>query len=160
MESHESRSHSHRDVCIVPFSSGTTGLPKGVMLTHSNLTSNCEMLAAPNPFDPLTIPTTKDQQEVILCVLPFYHVYGFIGILISNLSLGGKLVTFPRYDPTSYISAIAKHKVTYLPLVPPIIQSLTNDDRCTSHTLSSVRTIACAGAPLGIHSMDRFYNKK
>lgn len=154
------QSHSAYDVCVMPFSSGTSGLPKGVMLTHKNVTANCEIFGAPNPYDSITIPTTKDHQDVVLVVLPFFHMYGFCVQLILNLSLGCKLVVLPKFHPSTYISTIADRKVTYLPLVPPILQCLANEDRCTSKLLSSVRTIMCAGAPLGRESVDRFYNTK
>lgn len=151
--------HSDQDLCVLPFSSGTTGMPKGVMINHSQLTANMEIMNAPNPHHSITQPTTKYNQDVIHCVLPFFHMYGFAFMLISKLSLGCKLVTLPRFDQFSYFSSVAEHKVTILPLVPPILQILTNDDRCTKQHFAHVRTIICAGAAIGANTFHRFQSR-
>lgn len=135
-------------------------MPKGVMLTHSNITSNIEASNVPNPNHSLTLPTTNDFQEVLPCVLPFFHIYGFSFILLAKLSAGCKLVTLPRFDPETYISTLALHKATYLHLVPPILLCLNNDDRCTTHHLSHVRSMITGAAPLGGETIERFINLK
>lgn len=154
----DSKSHSPQDICLLPFSSGTSGLPKGAQISHNNLTSGMEMFHTPNPDHSIILPTTNDFQDVVTCVLPFFHIYGFSNLL--KLALGCKLVTLPRFHPGTYLAAIAKHKATYLPMVPPIMQFLTNDNRCTSQHLASVRSILMGGAPLGEESIDRFTSIK
>lgn len=148
------------DVCVLPFSSGTSGLPKGVMLTHANITSNIKMSHTPNPHHSITAPTTDHFQEVFPCILPFFHVYGFAYFLMAKLSHGCKLVTLPRFDPASFLSTIVEHKVTTLAVVPPIFQFLTNDDRCTSKHFKYVQNVIYAAAPIGVESIERFRNTK
>lgn len=130
------------------------------MLTHSNIASNMESINVPNPKHTLTMPTTFDFQEVLPCVLPFFHIYGFTFLLLSKLSLGCKLVTLPRFDPETFISTLLVHKATFLALVPPILLSLINDDRCTPHHLSHVRSALSGAAPLGGETIERFRNAK
>lgn len=115
---------------------------------------------APNPDHSLTLPTTNDFQEVLACVLPFFHIYGFTFVLLSKLSLGCKLITLPRFDPETYISTLAVHKASYLPMVPPILLCLNNDNRCTPQHMSHVRSIVSGAAPLGGESIDRFQSSK
>lgn len=155
-----SKTHTFDDLCLLPFSSGTTGLPKGVMITHSQIATNMKIINTPNPYESLTKPTTNSNQDVVQCVLPFFHIYGFACVLLSMLSVGCKLVTLPRFDPISYIASTAKHKINFLPLVPPILQVLTNDDRCTPQHLSHVRTILSAAAPIGHATIERFQETK
>lgn len=143
-------------MCALLYSSGTTGLPKGVMLSHLNITSNCEMLNAKVPERKLILPTTNDFQDVLPSVLPFYHIYGFTASLISKLSLGCKIVTLSKFDPMVFLTTLVEHKATSLLLVPPILLFLANSDKITKNHLNYVRSVASAGAPLGAADADRF----
>lgn len=143
-------------MCTLLYSSGTTGLPKAVMLTHLNLTSNCEMLHAKLPERRLILPTTNDFQDVLPSVLPFFHIYGFTVSLLSKLSLGCKIVTLPKFDPSTFLNSLIEHKATFLSLVPPIVLFLGSSDKVTKNHLNYVRMVACAGAPLGAADADRF----
>ena len=105
---------------FLPYSSGTTGLPKGVMLSHNNISANCEMLNVRMPDIPILSPTTTDFQESIPCVLPFFHIYGLTVLMISKLSLGAKVVSLPRFQPDTFLNSLTDHKATLLHLVPPI----------------------------------------
>lgn len=138
------------------YSSGTTGLPKAVMLSHLNITSNCEMLNAKLPERTLLLPTTNDFQDVVPSVLPFYHIYGFTVSVLSKLSLGNKIVTLPKFDPMTFLNSLIEHKATFLALVPPIVLFLGSSDKVTKKHLNYVRMVASAGAPLGASDAERF----
>lgn len=119
------------------------------MLTHSNLTSNCEMMNAKLPERTSIEPTTNDYQAVLPSILPFHHVYGFTYSVLSKLSLGCKIVSLPKFDPSTFLNSLIEHKATVLALVPPIVLFLTSSDKVTKPHLSHARLIVCAGAPLG-----------
>ena len=102
------------DMVMLPFSSGTTGLPKGVMLSHRNISSNCEMVQTIIDID------CAQKQEVLPCVLPFFHIYGLTVIMLSKLGQGAKLVTMPQFKPEDLMKALYEYKSTMLNVVPPI----------------------------------------
>lgn len=110
----------YNDTVFLPYSSGTTGLPKGVCLTHRNIVSNVEMLHVDLGPEPLGLPTTKDYQEVVPCVLPFYHIYGWTCCFLANISLGCKIITLPNFQPDTFLKTLEQHKATLVHLVPPI----------------------------------------
>jgi long-chain acyl-CoA synthetase len=108
---------SHETVAALPFSSGTTGLPKGVMLSHHNLVANVYQILGPNaaPFIPA---------DVMLCFLPLYHIYGLTVGLSLTLTLGATLVLMPRFDIPKLIGLLHQERVTMMPMVPPAINAL------------------------------------
>ena len=106
--------NSPDDMVMLPFSSGTTGLPKGVMLSHRNISANCEMVQTIIEID------CAQKQEVLPCVLPFFHIYGLSVIMLSKLGQGAKLVTLPQFKPEDLMKALFEYKSTMLNVVPPI----------------------------------------
>ena len=100
-----------------PYSSGTTGLPKGVMLSHSNLVSNIYQLLGPN-----AAPLSHD--EIMLCFLPLYHIYGLNVALNPIFALGATLVLMPRFNVPNLCMLLVQESVTMLPLVPPVMNAL------------------------------------
>lgn len=153
------RNRNPEDLCLLPYSSGTTGLPKGVMLTHANITSNCEMLDAKMPDKRLIMPTSKDHQDVIPCVLPFFHLYGLVIALISKLAIGCKIVSLPEFDINGFLSTLVEHKATFLHLIPHIIVIWAQNERATVKHSEYVRTVMSAAGPLGALDYQRFKEK-
>ncbi|HEY0323570.1 MAG TPA: 4-coumarate--CoA ligase family protein [Pyrinomonadaceae bacterium] len=128
------------DLCALPFSSGTTGLPKGVMLTHYNLVSNLYQMEQLNLFD------SKDN---LICVLPLFHIYGLMIILNLGLYKGATIVTMPRFELEQLLSLMQEHRVSFAHLVPPILLALTKHAAIDDYDLSSLHTIFSGAAPLG-----------
>ncbi|XP_014486259.1 PREDICTED: probable 4-coumarate--CoA ligase 3 [Dinoponera quadriceps] len=147
------------DVAILPFSSGTTGLPKGVMLTHRNLVSNMDMVEEALRKDNLFHPTTDTYQEVVPAVLPFFHIYGLNAMMLPRLSKGNKLVTIPKFVPDTYLNILEKSKATLLYCVPPIILFLTASPLAKKQHLKYIHSIFSGAAPLAQSDVDRFYEK-
>jgi acyl-CoA synthetase (AMP-forming)/AMP-acid ligase II len=127
------------DVILLPYSSGTTGLPKGVMITHGSAVANLCQSGVPHRVDP---------GDVVFCLPPFFHMYGsfILGLVLSG---GGTLVMMPRFDLAGFLAAVQCHKVTRAYLVPPVILALVNDPIVDDHDLSSLACINSAAAPLG-----------
>ncbi len=106
------------DLAVMPFSSGTTGFPKGVMLTHRNLIAQCLALRA---YDETKIATVGQH---IIAVLPFFHIYGITAFLTFGLLQGAIVVTLPRFDMPQYLALVAKYQPPILHVVPPILLGL------------------------------------
>ncbi|XP_072050904.1 uncharacterized protein [Amphiura filiformis] len=132
------------DVAFLLYSSGTTGLPKGVMLTHRNIVSNT--------FNTLNTPGAASFTPYVDCglaVLPFYHVYGCVTISLASLKIGVKLVTLPQFEPEVFLKTIQDHKITIGYLVPPLVVFLTKHPMVDNYDLSSLKDVMCGAAPLG-----------
>ncbi len=128
-----------RDVVALPYSSGTTGVPKGVMLTHRNLVANLLQ------FGPVEL---TGEADTTLAALPFFHVYGLVVILCLGLFRGATLVVMPRFEMRAALRSIERWRVTRLPLVPPLVLRLLRDPEVARHDLGSVRVVVSGAAPL------------
>jgi acyl-CoA synthetase (AMP-forming)/AMP-acid ligase II len=128
-----------RDIAVLPYSSGTTGLPKGVMLSHYNLTSNIRQM------DGIGLTT---EQSVILAFLPFFHIYGLMILLNGSLAMGGTCVVMPRFDPDQAFYLIEKYRVTDFYIVPPALLAMVHHGGIENHDHSSLRFILSGAAPL------------
>jgi acyl-CoA synthetase (AMP-forming)/AMP-acid ligase II len=128
------------DLVALPYSSGTTGLPKGVMLTHYNLIANLRQMDGLDYFH---------QEDTLLCVLPLFHIYGLVVVLNMGLHLGATIVMMPRFDLEQFLGLIQKYRVTLSHIVPPIVLQLARNPVIEKYDLSSLKIIFCGAAPLG-----------
>jgi acyl-CoA synthetase (AMP-forming)/AMP-acid ligase II len=128
------------DVAMLPYSSGTTGLPKGVMLTHYNLIANCHQVEG---FDLLA------EDDTIVFFLPFYHIYGLYVVLTYGLAHGATFVIMPRFDLEHYLQLLQDYRSVRAFVVPPVALALANHPVVDRYDLSSLRFILTAAAPAG-----------
>ncbi|KAM3204351.1 4-coumarate-CoA ligase 2 [Capsicum annuum] len=132
------------DVVALPYSSGTTGLPKGVMLTHKGLvTSVAQQVDGENPTLYL------HSEDVILCISPLFHIYSLVSILLCGLRVGAAILIMQKFDIVSFFELVEKYKVTIGPFVPPIVLAISKSPVVDNYDLSSVRRVMCGAAPLG-----------
>ncbi|KAI9501054.1 hypothetical protein GGI25_005620 [Coemansia spiralis] len=134
------------------YSSGTTGKPKGVLLTHRNMVSNAMQINALKQLDkPVETPEGFD---TFLGLAPFCHAYGLSYVLHSSVALGGKIVVMPSYSFDKFLCAVEEYRITFGYLVPPIVCALSKDPRVDQHDLSSMHTILSGGASLSPSLID------
>ena len=126
-------------VAVLPYSSGTTGNPKGVMLSHTNLVANVAQIA---PLQGM------DADDVIVAVLPFFHIYGMTVLLNAALRSRASLVVMPKFDLVEFLENIQNHKVTYAFIAPPVAVALAKHPIVDNYDLSSLRTMLSGAAPL------------
>ncbi|MFF4537593.1 4-coumarate--CoA ligase family protein [Streptomyces aureus] len=127
------------DVAALPYSSGTTGVPKGVMLTHRSIATNLAQLSPAMPMGP---------DDRILAVLPFFHIYGLTALMNAPLRQGATVVVLPRFDLDTFLRAIQDHRITGLYVAPPIVLALAKHPAVAEYDLSSLKYIVSAAAPL------------
>jgi acyl-CoA synthetase (AMP-forming)/AMP-acid ligase II len=128
-----------RDIAVLPYSSGTTGMPKGVMLSHYNLTSNIRQMRATG---------LVREDSVLIAFLPFYHIYGLMVLLNATLAQGATCLVMPRFDPDQTLYLIEKYRVTDFFVVPPALLALSHHPKLAQHDHSSLRFILSGAAPL------------
>src|SRR5688572_11628837 len=128
------------DLVALPYSSGTTGLPKGVMLTHHNLVSNLCQMDGLDYFH---------RHDTLIAVLPMFHIYGLVVILNMGMRMGSTIVTMPRFDLEQFLQIVEKYGVSLAHLVPPIVLALTKSPEVDKYDLSKLKTIFSGAAPLG-----------
>ena len=131
-----------KDLAALPYSSGTTGLPKGVMLTHYNLAANLRQFLDLRGED--GVPTEDD---VVLVHLPMFHIYGLQVLMNGAIAVGGTQVMMGRFDMDLLLGLLSQHRVTQLFTVPPVGLGLTMYPGVNSHDLSALRLACLAAAP-------------
>lgn len=127
------------DLVSLPYSSGTTGLPKGVMLTHRNLLANVVQMQSVRPFAP---------GDVVVGILPFFHVYGQLIFLNLSLREGVTVVTMPRFDLEQYLGLSEEYRATVGYVAPPVVLALAKQPVVERYDLSSLRWLLSGAAPL------------
>ncbi|ABD54068.1 AMP-binding protein [Jannaschia sp. CCS1] len=128
------------DVVVLPYSSGTTGKPKGVMLTHRNLVANVTQGAAASEITP---------DDKAIAFLPFFHIYGMTVLMNLFLNQSATIITMPRFDLELYLRLIQEHQATRLYIVPPVALALAKHPLVEDYDVSSVTQIVSGAAPLG-----------
>lgn len=141
------------DVLCMPYSSGTTGLPKGVMLTHKNLIANVEQITHPG------MGVEFNSTQTVMNVLPMFHIYGMMVGMMIGLRYKMRTVTLPKFDPAMFIEALREYKPTYVPLVPPIISFLAKSPLMKSTDFDTVDIVYCGAASVGTSTCEAFLEK-
>ena len=130
---------SPADLVVLPYSSGTTGVSKGVMLTHRNLVANVVQTGG---------LVGLGERDVMMAVLPFFHIYGMQVMMNCGLAAGATLVTMPRFDLELFLRAHQQHRITFCYVAPPIVVALAKHPMVGQFDLGSLRFMLSGAAPL------------
>ena len=136
------------DVALIQYTGGTTGVPKGAMLTHQNLSANARQVAALDP--------DSGAKDSVLGVLPFFHVFANTCVLNRTVVAGGEIVMLPRFEAAATLAAIDRTKPRALPGVPTMYQALLDHPKCATTDFSSLNFCISGGAPLSAELKARF----
>ncbi|WP_344668028.1 AMP-binding protein, partial [Catenulispora yoronensis] len=138
-----------KDLAVLQYTGGTTGRPKGAMLTHRNLVANAHQVRA---WD----PNAEAGRESVLCVLPLFHVYGLMLCVVTGVLLAGTLVLLPTFDPELVLDAVKHERPTVFPGVPPIYSKLLEHPKVGKYDLRSIRTCISGAMRLPVDTIDAF----
>jgi len=140
------------DVAVLQYTGGTTGTPKGAMLTHYNIFANVIQTTT------LHIPSLRRGDERYLLVIPFFHIHGFTVGLMAGTWLGAQQILIPKYDVEMLLAAVRDHRPTYFPGVPTLFISLLNHPKARESGLDKIRAFNSGSAPLPLEVLDAFEN--
>ncbi|MDX8360284.1 AMP-binding protein [Cytobacillus sp. IB215316] len=139
----------YEDLALLQYTGGTTGLSKGVMLTHMNLVSETTMCN-------YWIYKSKKGNESVLGLLPFFHVYGMTTVMNYSIMYAAKMILLPKFDAQDTLKAIDKHKPTIFPGAPTIYIALLNHPKINEYDLSSIEACISGSAPLPVEVQEQF----
>lgn len=137
------------DLALLQYTGGTTGHPKGVMLTHYNLVSNVQMCES-------WLYQTERGKEIVLGVLPFFHVYGMTTVMNMAIMQGSKMILLPKFDPEEVLKSIHKLKPTLFPGAPTVYVGLLNHPKLNKYDLSSIVASISGSSALPIEVQEQF----
>jgi long-chain acyl-CoA synthetase len=137
------------EVALLQYTGGTTGVAKGVMLTHSNLAVNVDQITS-------WLPDIRRGQERFLCVVPIFHVLGMTAVMNWPICLGCTMTLVPRFEIKDFLKTISKAKPTVAILVPTILTAMVNYPEISKYDLSSINYVVSGSAPLPVEIMNRF----
>lgn len=137
-----------RDVALIQYTGGTTGSPKGAMLTHQNLSANARQVDAIDPW--------KDGEDRILGALPLFHIFANTCVMNRTIWSGGEMVLLPRFDAGQVLDAVKRARVTAMPGVPSMYQALLDHPGIDKADFSSLRVCISGGAPLPLEVKQKF----
>lgn len=137
------------DVALIQYTSGTTGAPKGATLTHLNIGVNAAQARA-------WVPTVERGTSVVYAVLPMFHAYGLTLCLAFAMSMGSRLVLFPKFDPDLVLTALKKHPATFLPAVPPIYERLQAAAKEKGVSLNGIKIAISGAMPLSASVVEKW----
>ncbi|KGM44889.1 long-chain-fatty-acid--CoA ligase [Neobacillus niacini] len=137
------------DVALLQYTGGTTGSPKGVMLTHRNLVANSSMCTA-------WLYKAKPGEESVLGIVPFFHVYGMTIVMILSVMQAYKMIILPKFDPLTTLKTIQKQRPTLFPGAPTIYIGLLNHPDLKKYDLSSIDSCLSGSAPLPVEVQEEF----
>jgi acyl-CoA synthetase (AMP-forming)/AMP-acid ligase II len=128
-----------KDLVVLPYSSGTTGMPKGVMLTHYNLVANVTQISK---------MTGMSERDNMIAILPFFHIFGMVVLMAYGLLRRTTVVTMPRFDLDQFLQLMQDYKISRAYLVPPVVLALAKHPHVDNYDLSALKIITCGAAPL------------
>ncbi len=140
-----------KDIALLQYTGGTTGTPKGAMLSHQNLTANARQI---NGIDPYI-----EDDDRLMGVLPFFHVFANSAVLNRTVQRGGEIVMLPRFDAKQTLKAITRNRITAMPGVPTMYQALLDHPDIDKTNFSSLKVCVSGGAPLPLELKKKFEAK-
>jgi len=148
-----------QEIAFLVYSSGTTGLPKGVMLSHRNVVANVLQLAVAEENHLTHNGGPDGKGDRVIAVLPFFHIYGLTCIIHFSIRTGSEIHVMAKFELERFCQIIQQKKITFAMLVPPIILLLAKSPVASKYDLSSLRMINSGAAPLTREVVDAFYEK-
>ncbi|PMD52282.1 acetyl-CoA synthetase-like protein [Hyaloscypha bicolor E] len=148
-----------RDLAFLVYSSGTTGHPKGVMLSHTNIVSNVSMLVTGEGKNLSWKGGINNEGDKLLAFLPFFHIYGLTCLIHQAMHAGLTLICMSKFDLAKFCEHIQTHSITFAYVVPPVILQLGKNPIVSKYDLSSIRMMNSGAAPLTKELVETVYNR-